>query len=125
MGGAVTAVWVRDAAGILTARQFRLFYATFAGSAWSVPLAVDPTSNATDAEPSAAYRSDGTAVVSWMRDGDRSLATLNDRQIAQRSLTLSSPVVVETSLPAGAAEPSLAIIGDQRQLHAAKRTCGG
>lgn len=144
VGGAVTAVWVRDAVGSLAARQFRLFYAAFASNAWSAPLAVDPTSAATDAEPSAAYRSDGTAVVAWVRDGDRSLATPNDRQIAQRSLTIGSPVVVESSLPAGAAEPSLAInsagelhmaytvatdplafIGDQRQLHAAKRTCGG
>lgn len=142
--GAVTAVWVRDAAGSLAARQFRLFYAAFANSAWSAPLAVDPTSTATDAEPSAAYRSDGTAVVAWVRDSDRSLATPNDRQIAHRSLTTGSPVVIESSLPAGAAEPSLAInsagdlflaftvatdplafIGDQRQLHAAKRTCGG
>jgi len=143
-GGAVTAVWVRDAAGSLSARQFRLFYAAFASSGWSAPLPIDPTSTATDAEPSAAYRSDGTAVVAWVRDGDRSLASLNDRQIAHRSLTIGSPVVVESSLPAGAAEPSLAInnvgdlhlaytvatdplafIGDQRQLHAAKRTCGG
>lgn len=144
LGGAVTVVWVRDAVGSLAARQFRLYYASYAGSAWSAPQAIDTTSTATDAEPNVAYRIDGTAVVAWVRDGDRSLATLNDRQIAQRQLIPGSPVIVESSLPSGAAEPSLAInsagelllaytvatdplafIGDQRQLHAAQRTCGG
>lgn len=143
-GGAVTAVWVRDAAGNLAARQFRLTFATYAGGNWSVPQPVDPASTATDAEPSVAYSSDGAAVVAWVRDGDRSLATLNDRRIAQRRLIPGSPVVVETGLSAGAVEPSLAInsagslhlaytvatdpqafIGNQRRLHAARRTCAG
>jgi hypothetical protein len=141
-GGAVSAVWVRDAVGSLEAHQFRLYQATFSNNAWDAPLAVDPASTAADAEPSVAYREDGTAVVAWVRDGDRNPATFNDRQIAQRQLTIGSPVVVESSLPAGAAEPSLAInsagdihlaytvatdpqafIGNQRQLHAAQRSC--
>ena len=142
-GGAVTAVWVRDMVGSLQSRQFRLFYAAYNAGGWSAVQEVDPASTGTDAEASLAYAPTGTAQVVWMRDADRSLTTVNDRQIFHRQLTGGSPVAVLPGLPASAVEPSLAVntagemilaftvandptlfIGNQRQLHAAKQTCG-
>lgn len=142
VGGAVTAVWVRDMAGDLAQRQFRLFYATYQGGLWGAVQAVDPASTATDSEPTAAY-SGGTPVVLWVRDADRDLGTLNDRKAAYRYLSLGGPVVVVGDLPAGLSEPSLAatasgelrlaftlasspedFTGNQRQLYSAAQICG-
>jgi hypothetical protein len=80
-GGAVTAVWVRDAVGDLIARQFHLFFAEFNGVSWSSAAAVDSSSSGANAEASVAYAPNGTAQVVWMRDADRDLATVNDRLI--------------------------------------------
>jgi hypothetical protein len=145
-GGAATVVWLRDASagGDLSARQFRLYYATFSGGVWSTPQAVDPASTATDAEPTLAYQSDGVALLVWTRDADRDPGTLEDRRLAKRALSAGQPVTVEAALPAGAFEPSLALnaqgdallaftvavdaqamIGNQRQLHAAQGSCAG
>lgn len=140
--GAATAVWVRDAVGDLAAHQLRLFAASFQNGAWSAVQAVDSLSTGIDAEPSLAYRTDGIPVVVWVRDADRDLGTVNDRQIAHRVLAGGQPVVLGTSLPSSAVEPSLvinalnemllaftvatdpqALIGNQRQLHIAKQNC--
>ncbi len=141
-GGAVTAVWLRDVAGDLGLRQFRLFYTTYQGGFWSAEQAVDPASTATDSEPTAAYSS-GTPVVLWVRDADRDLGTLNDRLAAYRYLSSGGPVVLVGDLPSGLSEPSLAVTasgglrlaftlaaspedftGNQRQLYSAAQTCG-
>lgn len=141
-GGAATAVWVRDAVGDLAAHQLRLYYASFQNSAWSAIQAVDPGSTGTDAEPSLAYRSDGIPLVVWVRDADRNLGSLADRQFAHRLLSAGQSVVLDGSLPSGAVEPSLALnvqnemllaftvatdpqamIGNQRQLHVAWQNC--
>ncbi|MCJ7696466.1 MAG: hypothetical protein MUO40_13725, partial [Anaerolineaceae bacterium] len=143
IGGAVTAVWVRDSVGNLTDRQFRLFYSTFNGVGWGSPTAVDPSSTGTDAEASVAYSHSGIPQVVWMRDVDRLLSTVNDRQIFHRILSGGSLVTALNDLPTGAVEPSLAInpagemvvaftvatdpqafMGNQRQLYAAKQSCG-
>ena len=131
-GGAVTAVWVRDMVEDLQSRQFHLFYAAYNAGGWSTVQEVDPTSTGTDAEASIAYSPTGTAQVVWMRDADRSLTTVTDRQIFHRQLTGSSPVVALAVNAAGemvlaftvATDPT-AFMGNQRQLHAAKQTCGG
>ncbi len=144
--GAAALVWVRsmDPAADLAQRQFRLYTSAFNGSAWSAPQAVDPASSAADAEAAVAYLGSGIPLAVWVRDADRSLATLDDRRIAYRQLAPGQPVVVETGLPARVVEPSLAVnaqdemmlsftvatdpealVGNQRQLHAAKQTCQG
>lgn len=144
--GAVTAVWVRDAhpSGDLAARQFRLFYATMTNGSWSAPQAVDPGSTATDSDPTVTYQSSGIPLVAWVRDADRDLGSLGDRRLAYRSLSGGQPVNVDAALPVGVVEPSLALnaqdemmlaftvavdpqalIGNQRQLFAAQRTCSG
>ncbi|MHB0967554.1 MAG: fibronectin type III domain-containing protein [Bellilinea sp.] len=143
-GGGVTAVWVRDMGAAYSERNFRLFYAAFNGGVWGSAAAVDPASTGTDAEAAVAYSPTGAAQVVWMRDADRSLSTVTDRLIYHRQLASESPVTALTGLPASAVEPSLAVnaagemilaftvatdptafMGNQRQLHAAKQTCGG
>ena len=142
-GGKVTAVWVRDMGAAYGDRNFRLFYSAFNGVSWDTPLPVDPSSTGTDAEASVAYSPTGVAQVVWMRDADRSPSTVIDRLIYHRQLTGGSPVTALSDLPTAAVEPSLAInsagemilaftvatdpttfMGNQRQLHAAKQSCG-
>jgi len=141
--GEVTAVWVRNAVANMTDRQFHLYYSVFNGVNWGSVTAVDPSSNGTDTESSVAYSNSGTADVVWVRDADRDLSTVDDRQIYHRKLSGVSPVNVVNDLPSAAVEPSLifnpsgemivaftvatdpqALVGNQRQLHAAKQTCG-
>lgn len=142
--GKVTAVWVRNLNADLYNHQFRLFSAEFTTGVWGTAAAVDPSSTAMDADASAVYRPDGTAQVVWVRDADRDVGTLDDRQIAQRQLSSGASVIVESGLPTGAAEPSLqvnssgemvlaytvatdsdAFIGNQRQLYSSNQTCSG
>ncbi|HET7087859.1 MAG TPA: hypothetical protein VFL17_04350, partial [Anaerolineae bacterium] len=106
-GGAVTAAWVRDVAGVLSQRQFRLYYATYQNGAWGAVQAVDAASTATDTEPVVVYDA-GAPLVVWVRDADRDLGTLTDRRLAYRRLDGVSAVVVPADLPAGIAEPSAA-----------------
>lgn len=139
--GAAAAVWVRDAGADLSLRQFRLYYAIFTSGAWSSIQAVDPASTATDSEPSIAYAA-GAPWVAWVRDADRDLATMYDHFIAHRRLVSGEPVVVDSSLPAGPSQPSLAIdsqgrlalaftvstepqafTSNKRQLYSALQTC--
>jgi hypothetical protein len=139
--GAVTAVWIRDVAGDLAQRRFRLFHATYQGGAWGSIQAVDAASAATDSEPSLVYQGNQPLVV-WVRDADRDLGTLADRRLAYRLLDGVSPVVVPGDLPAGIVEPSAAIdpsgnlkiaftlaedadafTGNQRTLHSAAQSC--
>jgi len=141
--GEITAVWVRDTGTTYSERKFRLFYAVFNGTGWSAATAVDPGSTGTDAEPTLAYSQTGVAQLIWVRDTDRSLSTVTDRQIFHRQISGGSPVSALSALPAAAVEPSLAVtssgemmlaftvatdplafIGNQRQLHAAKQSCG-
>ncbi len=139
-GGAVTAVWVRDVAGALGERHFRLFYATFHNDAWSGIQPVDAASTATDSMPSVVYVQ-GKPVVFWIRDADRSLATLNDRRLVYRVLDGASAVQQPVAFPTGAETPSVAatddqmnvafvvahdpqaLIGNQRTLYSAETTC--
>lgn len=144
-GGAVTAVWLRDLAADIGRRQFALFYSTFNGlsGAWSAPQRVDPSSTAEDTQPNVAYVN-GIPVVAWVRNPTRSLADLDQRQIAYRFLALGQPVVTPATLPRGIASPSLAadaagnlrlaftraedvevFIGNQQTLHTAATTCNG
>ncbi len=143
-GGAATAVWVRDVAGEPAQREFRLFYATFQGGQWSAPLPVDPSSTGADMQPSVAYRQ-GKPVVAWVRDADRSVATVSDRRIAWRVLDGSSPVVVPAGLPEGIVHlalavdgagipqlaftrvdtPGVALIDSRHPLHYAQEACTG
>ncbi len=141
--GEVTSVWVRDLGAAYSERSFRLFYAAFNGTNWNAAAAVDAASTGTDAEATVAYSPTGVAQVVWTRDPDRSLSTATDRLLYHRQLTGGSPVSALTSLPTTAVEPSLAVsnsgelvlaftvatdptmfMGNQRQLHAAKQTCG-
>jgi len=143
-GGAVTAVWVRDVGTTYSERNFQLFSSAFDGVNWSNVTAVDPSSSGTDAEAAVAYSPAGVAQVVWMRDADRSLSTVTDRLIYHRQLAGGSPVTALTDLPPAAVEPSLAVnsagemilgftvatdptafMGNQRQLYAAKQSCGG
>ncbi|HSD84260.1 MAG TPA: CARDB domain-containing protein, partial [Anaerolineae bacterium] len=138
--GAVTAVWVKDVAGALDQRQFRLFYAVYQNGAWSAAQPIDAASTATDSEPTIVYQGSVPLVV-WVRDADRDVATIADRQLAYRLLN-GSPVVIPTDLPAGIVEPSAAIdpagnlkiaftraedanafTGNQRPLYSAAQSC--
>lgn len=140
--GAVTAVWVRDMGAAYSERNFRLYYAAFTGGNWSAVAAVDPASTGTDAEATLAYSPTGAVQVVWVRDLDRDLSTATDRWLYHRQLS-SSTVTKLDSLPSAAVEPSLAVnsagemvlaftvatdptafMGNQRQLHAAKQSCG-
>jgi len=144
LNGEITAVWVRDTGTAYGERKFRLYYAVFNGAGWSSATSVDPSSTGTDSEPTLAYSPSGVAQLAWVRDSDRSLSTVSDRQIFHRQLSDGSPVSALSSLPPAAVEPSLAVnssgemmlaftvatdplafIGNQRQLHAAKQSCGG
>jgi hypothetical protein len=139
--GAAAAVWVRDVGSNLSLRQFRLYYAIFTSGVWGSVQAVDLSSTATDSEPSIAYAA-GAPWVAWVRDADRDLATLNDHFIAHRRLTTGAAVEVDSSLPAGPSQPSLAIdsqgrlalaftvstepqafISNKRQLYTARGEC--
>jgi hypothetical protein len=144
-GGEVTAVWVRDTGAAYNDRNFRLFYAAFNGVSWSPAAAIDPASTGTDVEATAAYSPTGIAQVVWVRDPDRDLDTATDWRLYHRQLSDQSPVTALPNLPfAATAEPSLAVntagemilaftvatdptafMGNQRQLHAAKQSCGG
>ena len=140
-GGAVTAVWIRDAVGNLAQRQFRLFHATYQGGGWGAIQPVDAASTATDSEPTLVYQG-SLPLVAWVRDADRDLSTLADRRLAYRLLDGVSPVVVPGDLPAGIVEPSATIdpsgnlkiaftlaedanafTGNQRTLHSAAQSC--
>ncbi len=140
-GGAVTAVWIRDAVGDLAQRQFRLYDATYQSGAWGAIQPVDAASTATDSEPTLVVQG-SIPLVAWVRDADRNLATLTDRRLAYRLLDGASPVVVPGDLPAGIVEPSATIdpsgnlkiaftlaedpdafTGNQRTLHSAARAC--
>lgn len=144
-GGVVTAVWLRDLAGDIGQRQFALYYSTFSGlsGTWSTPQRVAPGSTAEDSQPDVAYVN-GVPVVAWVRNPTRSLADLDQRQIAYRFLALGSSVVTPASLPQAVASPSLAadaagnlrlaftvaedvgvFIGNQQTLHTAATTCSG
>lgn len=106
-GGAVTAAWVRDAAGDVAQRQFRIFTATYQGGAWGAPQPVDPASTAADAEPLVLYRA-AQPLVLWVRDADRDINTLGDRRLAMRDLSAAA-VVVPAELPAGITRPGAAL----------------
>lgn len=140
-GGAVAAAWVRDAGANLSLRQFRLFYAVYTSGAWSAVQAVDPASTATDSEPSLAYDA-GAPWIAWVRDADRDLGTLGDHRLAHRKLAPGEPVVLDSALPAGPSQPSLAVdsqgrlalaftvstepeafISNKRQLYSARQAC--
>lgn len=105
--GAVTAVWVHDAAGDITQRAFRLFSARYQGGAWSAAQPIDPASTASDMSPSVAYQN-GVAVVAWVRDSDRNLNTLGNQRLALRTLDGTSPVVLPGAYPAGVIGPTIA-----------------
>ena len=141
-GGAVAAAWVRDAAGDLSQHQYRIYTAVYANAGWGTVQAVDPASTAADAQPTLVY-SGGSPVVLWVRDSDRDFGTLADRRVAYRDLG-GGGVVAPSDLPYGVMEPSLAadpsgelrlaftlgtdtggLLGNQRQLYSARRTCSG
>lgn len=140
--GVATAVWVRDIAGDMSQRRFRLFYATYAGGLWSTPQPVDSTSTATDAEADVTYVNGGPVVV-WVRDDDRDINTLDDHHLAYRFLNARSFKVYEpTEFPTGLVEPAVAggddgliklaftvaedegaFSGNQRRLYTAVNPC--
>lgn len=138
--GAVTAVWIKDAAGELAQRQFRLFYAVYQNGSWSAAQPIDAASTATDSEPTIVYQGSVPLVV-WVRDTDRDVATIADRRLAYRLLN-GSPIVIPNDLPIGIVEPSAAIdpsgnlkiaftrvedanafTGNQRPLYSAAQFC--
>ena len=138
--GAVTAVWIKDVAGALEQRQFRLFYATYQNGSWGAAQPIDAASTATDSEPTIVYQG-GAPLVVWVRDTDRDVATIADRRLAYRLLN-GGPIVIPNDLPAGIVEPSAAIdpsgnlkiaftrvedanafTGNQRPLYSAAQTC--
>jgi hypothetical protein len=138
--GAVTAVWIKDVAGALEQRQFRLFYATYQNGSWSAAQPIDAASTATDSEPTIVYQG-GVPLLVWMRDTDRDVATIADRRLAYRLLN-GGPIVIPNDLPTGIVEPSAAIdpsgnlkiaftrvedanafTGNQRPLYSAAQAC--
>ncbi len=141
-GGEVTAVWTHDAAGVLIQRQFRTFTSRFSGKdgTWSPVQPVDPSSTASDTSPRVAYRL-GKALVTWVRDPDRSLLTVQDRRVAIRTLDDISPVTIPTEFPGGVIDLDLAasggktvlaltrtdsstdILGNRDYLYAAEQAC--
>lgn len=142
-GGSVTAVWVRNMNASMQAHEYRLYSAVFTNGNWSGAAPLDPASTAMDSDATVAYRSDGTAQAAWIRDADRDLSTLADRQIFTLQLGIGAQPV-NAGLPSAAAEPSLAVnsagemvlaytvgtdpnafIGNQRQLYTSKQDCSG
>jgi hypothetical protein len=141
-GGAVTAVWERNLAEDLTARQIRLVYATYQAGSWTAPQLVDPSSTATDILPSVAYLN-GVPLVAWVRDSDTDLNEVTSRRIALAFLN-GGPTTVPGNLPGAIAEVALAVDGNgtplltftraqdstllmsnRRPLWLAKGTCAG
>lgn len=149
--GEVTAVWVRDMAGAIEQRRFRIFRSTFrpgagAGTGWGPAVAVDSNDAVTDTEPSVTYLR-GVPVVAWVRDTQRKAAPAYlrsaDRRLALRFLDGSSPLRLP-DLPAGIVDPVVipdqngdlqiaytvasdadGIVSNRRALHRALGRCGG
>jgi len=138
--GAVTAVWIKDVAGALEQRQFRLFHATYQNGSWGAAQPIDAASTATDSEPTIVYQG-GVPLIVWVRDTDRDVATIADRRLAYRLLN-GGPIVIPDDLPTGIVEPSAAIdpsdnlkiaftrvedanafTGNQRPLYSAAQFC--
>lgn len=141
VGGAVTAAWVRDIAGDIAQRQFRIYTASFQGGAWSTPAQVDPASSAAETEPFAIYRGE-QPVILWVRDADRDINTLGDRRLALRALGAGG-TEQPAQIPAGVMRPSAALdstgalqlaftvareqdgpISNRQALHRAVGSCG-
>lgn len=150
-GGAVTAVWVHDAASSVSQRHFRIQHATFAANpatglmAWQPIANIDVNDAVSDTEPDVVYRN-GTPVVAWVRDVVRKVSPAPlrnaDRRLAVRFLDGVSPVLLPGA-PAGVIDPTLitdrvgdlqlaftvaddadGLISNRRALHRAVGSCG-
>ncbi len=147
-GGEITAVWVHNGntTGDITAREFRIYSATFANGVWSSAQRIDDNESDSDTEPAVTYVTGAGGfhpLAAWMRDSDRAAETVSDRQMALRFLDgggVSSPA----SLPTGAMSPSLEtdnqgnvqvaftvvdpadkLVTNRRMLYHAVGTCSG
>lgn len=106
VGGEALLVFTRDLDGQLQGNQ-RVFYSRFSGSAWTVPVRLDPASTAKEVQPAAAYV-DGEPVAVWIRNPTRSLADTAQRELAYRFIDLAPAGTVATALSKGLASPSVA-----------------
>lgn len=109
--GAVMLAWLRGnpvpGPGKL---PFALHYATFDGSQWNVPAAMDPLSTAFDRQVALAFDAQGQAWAVWVRDLDGDLSTSADRELVLAAFgggTWGAPQTIP-NLPPGAYTPSLA-----------------
>jgi hypothetical protein len=104
--GEVVAAWVRDPSADVTLRHGRIFHATFGGSGWTAPVAVDAAA-LTDSAPSVTFV--GSApVVGFVRAG-ADIGVAAQRRFAYRFIrNASATVQIPAQVPAGVIRPSLA-----------------
>ena len=140
--GEVMAVFTRDiASDAKLSGDQRVFYTRFDGAAWTPPARLDPTSLAKEVQPAVTYVQ-GQPVAVWVRNPTRSLADLNQRELAYRFINSESQGTVPTGISNGLASPSLrgdslgrlvvaysvaqdpgAFLGNRRSLHLAVGDC--
>lgn len=106
-GGAVTAMWERNLSTDLSARNIRLYMASFQNLAWSAVQPVDSAGTFTDILPQIAY-ANGRPLAAWVRDSDTDLTDSNSRRIALRFLD-TGPTFTPAELPSAIAEVTLAV----------------
>lgn len=105
--GEVIAAWVRDPAADITQRRGRIFHATFGGTAWTLPTAVDAAAN-NDASPTVTY-ANGSPVIGFVRTGTNP-GTAALRRFAYRFVrNATAPVVVPAQIGTGVVRASLAL----------------
>lgn len=108
-GGAAVAVWERNLAANLEARNIRLTYARYQNGVWSAAQPVDNAGAFTDILPQVAFVN-GAPLVAWVRDSDADLGNGSSRRIALRFLD-GGAAFTPASLPAAIAEVALGVDG--------------